>query len=101
MTENEKREFDHLLGGIKLIIKMHYDTPPHGRFGLPQFQIEAVMALVKQLEAQEKELNLLKIQVNLQKDQSAVLDQWIEPPNDFQTRLVASEQSEDIPREKQ
>jgi hypothetical protein len=65
MTENEKREFDHLLGGIKQIIKMHDDTPPHGRFGLPQFQVEAVSALVKQLEAQEKEMNQLKVEIDL------------------------------------
>jgi len=63
MTENEKREFDHLVNGIKLIIKMHDDTPPHGRFGLPQFQMEAIQALVKQLEAQDNEIKELKGEV--------------------------------------
>jgi len=74
MTENEKREFDHLLGGIKLIIKMHDDTPPHGRFGLPQFQMEAVAALVKQLEAQEKEVNQLKVEIDLLASLRSVAD---------------------------
>lgn len=74
MTENEKREFDHLVNGIKLIIKMHDDTPPHGRFGLPQFQMEAVAALVKQLEAQEKEINQLKVEIDLLASLRSVAD---------------------------
>jgi hypothetical protein len=78
MTENEKREFDHLVNGIKLIIKMHDDTPPHGRFGLPQFQMEAIQALVKQLEAQEKETNQLKVEIDLLASLRSLADASVE-----------------------
>ena len=53
---------------------MHDDTPPHGRFGLPQFQMEAVAALVKQLEAQEKEVNQLKVEIDLLASLRSVAD---------------------------
>jgi hypothetical protein len=91
MTDNEKREFDHLLNGIKLIIKMHDDTPPHGRFGLPQFQVEAVAALVKQLETQEKEAQELKNKFTTteeERDDLKAVNTWLEAQLKHATSLI-------------